>query len=163
MKKAGNRLISLALTLALALALVPALTPTARAADVVLEVTFNNNGTGGTSEANNEMKTAIAAALAEAGAPAAADVTHIRLSGSATVISDWNWLYLIVRFNPTWGAPFTDSLTTLDLSGMVGLTTMRNDSGTSYTDNSRLRTVTFPASLTSIGANAFSDCPSLAL
>lgn len=84
-------------------------------AATILEVPFNDNGSGGTSLTDNEMKTAVEAAL---GSGDKTKFTTIRLTGSATEITGQNWRYLLELYRSVSG---WTNLTTLDLSSMSGL------------------------------------------
>ena len=125
--------------------------------DDVLDVTFNSNGSGGNNWDDNEMKEAIDAAL---NSKPKADITTIRLSGRVTEITGYNWNYLLgqYRTNSGW-----DSLTTLDLSGMASLETMRNDTGGMGANITKMQILCLPDSLKQIGDKAFSYCSNLAL
>lgn len=125
----------------------------------VLTVTFASNGTGGTSMNDNDMKTAIDAALTSSGANQA-NITTIKLTGSVTEITGWNWKYLIEQYNRDSG---WDNLTALDLSGMRNLTTVKNDSGWADSNPTKLQTVALPDTMTEIGKYAFINCQNLTL
>ncbi|MCC2818952.1 leucine-rich repeat domain-containing protein, partial [Lachnoclostridium pacaense] len=123
----------------------------------VLTVEFNDNGTGGTSSADNDMKTAIDTALS---GNDKATVTTIRLTGSVTEITGWNWRYLLERYsyNSDW-----NSLTALDLSGMTNLEAIRNDTKGFGGQATKLTTLTLPDGVTEIGDSAFDGCRGLTL
>ena len=108
-------------------------------------MTFDRNGTGGTDEDNNEMKTAIETALS---GDDKADVATIKLTGSAAEVTGYNWQYLIDLYNESSG---WNSLTALDLSGMTNLTTVKNDTGMVKSQQTKLQTLTLPDSVTQIG------------
>ena len=126
----------------------------------VLTVKFNDNGSGGTSRDNNEMKTAIAAALSGSG-QREQDITKIVLTGSAAEITNNNWKYLLERYDDTSG---WTKLTDLDLSGMTKLTTIKTDSTSMPSVLLKtLQTLLLPDSLTQIGNYAFNNCDKLTL
>ncbi|WNX84407.1 leucine-rich repeat protein [Agathobaculum sp. NTUH-O15-33] len=129
------------------------------AQDKVLTVKFNDNGSGGKSDNDNDMKTAIDAAFTSSGANQA-NITTIKLTGSVTEITRWNWKYLIDQYNRDSG---WDSLTALDLSGMTNLEAIRNDTYFSMGLLTKLTTLTLPDSMTEIGYFAFSYCTGLKL
>ncbi|WP_130863219.1 leucine-rich repeat protein [Bacilliculturomica massiliensis] len=122
--------------------------------DVVLEVTFNDNGDG------DEMETAIETALAALPPGDKMTVTAIELTGSAVEITGQNWRYLLERFHRDSG---WDSLTALDLSPMANLKTMRNDTIIQVGNITKLQTLTLPDGLTQIGQYAFYHCSNLDL
>ena len=127
----------------------------------VLTVTFDDNGTGGTDDDNNEMQAAIDAALAAL--PSGSDkttITTIKLTGGVTEITDWNWRYLIDQYYKDSGWA---SLTALDLSDMGSLTAIRNDTGGYRGGNTKLQTLELPDGLEQIGDFAFYDCSNLTL
>ena len=128
----------------------------------VLTVNFDDNGSGGTSANDNDMKTAIDAALSTLSSGSQTSVTTIKLTGGATEITGYNWKYLLERYQKDSG---WDSLTTLDLSGMAGLKAVRNNAiGAGYRlQITKLQTLTLPDGLNEIGKGAFYDCTNLAL
>ena len=124
----------------------------------VLTAEFDNNGSGGTDADNNKMNDAIAAALAVLPADSYKTITTIKLTGDAAEITKWNWKYLIGRYDESSG---WDSLTALDLSGMTNLTTVKNDTGYTGSNPTKLKTVELPGGVAEIGDSAFSSCSSL--
>ena len=126
----------------------------------VLTVNFDSNGSGGTYTDNNEMKTAIEAALSTFSSGDQTSVITIKLTGGATEITRYNWRYLLERYHRDSG---WDSLTTLDLSGMTSLESMRNDTDSTRGYITKLQTLILPPDLTQIGDYAFSYCHNLAL
>ena len=120
-----------------------------------LIVTFENNGTGGTDESNNDMKTAVETALSTAGEDINKFVT-IQLTGSVSEITDYNWKYLINLYKNKAGS----ILTTLDLSGLTQLAKV-GSSLTLYDDAPKLTKVIFPDQLKNIGRSAFYGCTNL--
>ena len=125
----------------------------------ILTVAFDSNGSGGTDADNNDMKTAIDAALSTSGQQQK-DIEKIVLTGDVTEITGWNWKYLIDQYNATSG---WDSLTALDLSSMAHLTTVKNDSGKVKNGQTKLRTLALPDTMTEIGSYAFQGCSNLTL
>ena len=121
-----------------------------------LTVTFDSNGSGGTNITNNEMKTAVEAALALVGVDKT-KITTIKLTGSATQITDSNWEYLLYLYSEDseWS-----SLTTLDLSGMGSFTTVEAGININFL-LTKLVELRFPDSLKTIGRNAFVACYNL--
>lgn len=124
----------------------------------VLTAEFDNNGSGGTDADNNKMNDAIAAALAVLPADSYKTITTIKLTGDAAEITKWNWKYLIGRYDESSG---WDSLTALDLSGMTNLTTVKNDTGYTGSNPTKLKTAELPGGVAEIGDSAFSSCSSL--
>ncbi|SFH15821.1 Putative cell wall binding repeat-containing protein [Lachnospiraceae bacterium NLAE-zl-G231] len=125
----------------------------------VLTVNFDDNGSGGTRDSDNDMKTAIDAALSTLSSGGQTSVTTIKLTGGVTEITGYNWKYLLERYHADSG---WDSLTALDLSGMAGLEAVRNDIG-SVRQIYKLQTLTLPDGLNQIGSRAFYGCKNLAL
>ena len=125
--------------------------------DDVLDVTFNDNGSGGISMDDNEMKEAIATAL---NGRKEDSITIIKLTGSVTEITGYNWRYLLERYKRDSG---WNNLTALDLSGMTNLKTMRNDTNTVSHMITKLQTLTLLNNLEQIGRNAFYGCSNLKL
>ena len=125
----------------------------------VLTVNFDSNGSGGTSENDNDMKTAIDAALSTLPPGDQTSVITIKLTGGVTEITGYNWKYLLERYHKDSG---WDSLTTLDLSGLTSLEAIRNANSVRYSIT-KLQTLILPGGLTQIGNNAFFSCESLAL
>jgi len=124
----------------------------------VLDVTFNDNGSGGNSMDDNEMKKAIEAALT---GKIKANITTIKLTGSGvTEITGYNWRYLLERYerDSDW-----NNLTVLDLSAMTNLKTMRNDTNIISYIITKLQTLALPNNLGQIGSNAFTACDNLEL
>ena len=121
-----------------------------------LTVSFDSNGSGGTNITNNEMKTAVEAALALVGVDKT-KITTIKLTGSATQITDSNWEYLLHLYSEDseWS-----SLTTLDLSGMGSFTTVEDGKNINFF-LTKLVELRFPDSLKTIGRNAFVACYNL--
>ena len=123
----------------------------------VLTVTFDDNGTGGTNDSDNDMKPAIDDALNRISKAA---VATIKLTGNAMEITGRNWKYLIDQYN---GAGGWDSLTALDLSGMENLTAIQNDTSSVSFSLPKLKTLVLPDGLTQIGDFAFFGCNNLTL
>ena len=121
-----------------------------------LTVSFDSNGSGGTNITNNEMKTAVEAALALVGVDKT-KITTIKLTGSATQITDSNWEYLLHLYSEDseWS-----SLTTLDLSGMGSFTTVEDGKNINFR-LTKLVELRFPDSLKTIGRTAFVACYNL--
>ena len=122
----------------------------------VLTVTFDSNGTGGTSDNENDMKAAIEAALAAL--PTGSDkttVTTIKLTGDATEITGYNWKYLIDQYykDSSWA-----SLTALDLSDMTCLEAIRNGTISQTGLLTKLKTLILPNNVKQIGDYAFWKC-----
>ena len=125
--------------------------------DDVLNVTFDDNGSGGNSMDDNEMKEAIATAL---NGRTEDSITIIKLTGSVTEITGYNWRYLLERYGKYSG---WNNLTALDLSAMTNLKTMRNDTNTASNIITKLQTLTLPNNLGQLGKNAFRGCDNLEL
>ena len=128
--------------------------------DAILEVTFDSNlyggMPGGLDSISNAMNTAVATALTTGKDKTA--ITTIRLTGSATEITGWNWCYLMELYQ---GSEWPN-LSVLDLSGMTSLDKIENRTGGSpYSLISNLTEVRFPASLQTIGTSAFYWCKGL--
>ena len=126
----------------------------------VLTVNFDDNGSDGTSANDNDMKTAIDAALSTLSSGSQTSVTTIKLTGGVTEITGYNWKYLLERYHISSG---WDSLTVLDLSGMTGLESVRNDTATHRTQITKLQTLALPNGLNQIGKFAFYECTNLDL
>ena len=125
----------------------------------VLSVNFDSNGSGGTSENDNDMKTAIDAALSTLPPGDQMSIITIKLTGGVTEITGYNWKYLLERYHKDSG---WDSLTTLDLSGMTSLEAIRNTNSVRFS-MTKLQTLILPGGLTQIGNSAFAGCENLAL
>lgn len=125
--------------------------------DDVLTVEFNSNGSGGESSQNNDMKTAIEAAL---GSGDETTVTTIKLTGDATEITRYNWYYLICLYYEISG---WTNLKSLDLSSMIRLKDIKNGTGFITSPLVQLHTLKLPANLQQIGEYAFYGCKNLAL
>ena len=122
----------------------------------ILEVTFNNNGSGGKSLDDNDMKTAVETAL---GVGDKTKFTTIRLTGSATEITGYNWKYLLSLYGENNEWTWTN-LAVIDLSGMGGLTKVENEPA-GITIISSLTEVQLPTGLEIIGDSAFYSCTAL--
>ena len=124
-----------------------------------LTVEFNDNGSGGTSMDDNDMKTAIDAALASGDK---ANIATIKLTGDAAEITDWNWVHLIELYheNGDW-----NSLTALDLSDMTRLEAIRDDVsfGRGQHRLTKLKTLILPDNVEQIGNAAFLKCTEMTL
>ena len=126
----------------------------------VLTVNFDDNGSGGTSKNDNDMKMVIDAALSTLSPGSQKSVTTIKLTGGATEITKYNWTYLLERYSydSDW-----NSLFALDLSGMTNLEVIRNGTGGSGHQATKLQTLALPGGVTEIGERAFYSCSNLAL
>ena len=126
----------------------------------VLTVNFDDNGSGGTSKNDNDMKMAIDAALSTLSPDSQKSVTTIKLTGGATEITGYNWSYLLETYHKhsDW-----DSLTALDLSCLAGLEAVGNGATGTLSQITKLQTLALPDGLAQIGDFAFYGCGSLAL
>lgn len=118
----------------------------------VLAVEFNDNGSGGQSLDNNEMKTAIEAALTSD--IDRMKVISLKFKGSADSITSNNWLTLLKQYDSN---ASLSNLTTLDLSELNQLLLIGNIQDYNFTA-SRLNHVILPTQLEEIGDGAFYGC-----
>ncbi|MBU9745772.1 leucine-rich repeat protein [Lachnospiraceae bacterium ASD3451] len=121
-----------------------------------LTVLFDSNGSGGNSLDDNEMKTAVEAALVLARMDKT-KITTIKLTGSARQITNHNWMYLrgLHTADSGW-----DHLISLDLSEMGSLIQV-DAAGYSKYAATKFTSAAFPSSLQTIGEHAFQNCGGL--
>lgn len=131
--------------------------PRSTSADTLL-VSFDTDNGGGSARDDNELKTALEAALAVPGVDKT-QITTIQLVGDAASITGWNWRYLINQFYQ-YNNPF-ENLTTLDLSRMPRLKTIDNGNYAYLAYLTKLRNVLLPDGLEELGTSAFYYCQNL--